>query len=202
MNKLSAIALSIVLSALISCSHKSTGGALSSTDVNEWFKKKEYLNGLKAQPHSSVNRAEFARQYKANKALWDAAFAYLKKTNLQTLAKGRYVITPDKLTVSVTEDSTKNFDKTMWESHKKWIDIQYIVRGEEKMGVAPVSEAKVTRAYDATRDVANYQAEGKYYVSTTDRFFIFFPGDAHRPNITTGKNLPDKKIVIKVLAAP
>lgn len=202
MNKLLTIALSIFLYTLISCSHKTTSGATSSGDANSWFNKKEYLNGLKAQPHSAVNKVEFARQYAANKDLWDAAFAYLKNTNLQTLAKGAYVIIPDKVKVSVTEDSTKPFEKTTWESHRKFIDIQYVVRGEEKMGVAQVSEAKVTRPYDAARDAANYDVEGKYYVSTTDRFFIFFPGDAHRPNITTGGNLPDKKIVIKVAAAP
>jgi YhcH/YjgK/YiaL family protein len=200
MNKVLGTALFIFFFALLSCQRKAAGGA-ASTDINKWFNKKEYLKGLKAQPHSSTNKAEFARQYNANKPLWDAAFAYLKNTNLQTLAKGRHIIIPDKVTVSVTEDSTRNFDKTTWESHRKWIDIQYIVRGEEKMGVAPVSQAKVTRPYDAGRDVANYEVEGKYYVSTTDRFFLFFPTDAHRPNITTGRNLPDKKIVVKLLAA-
>lgn len=202
MIKLSVISFGIFLFAFISCSHKTMSSTTSSGDVNKWFNKKEYLNGLQAQPHSSVNKEEFARQYNANKDLWDAAFAYLKNTNLQTVAKGASMIILDKVKVSVTEDSTKNFEKTTWESHRKFIDIQYIVRGEEKMGVAPITEAKVTRPYDAGRDAANYEVEGKYYVSTTDRFFIFFPGDAHRPNITTGGNLPDKKVVIKVGAAP
>jgi biofilm protein TabA len=201
MNRFFAIAVGALLLTVTSCSHKTTGGASATSNIDKWFKQKEYLNGLKAQPHESVNKVEFARQYNANKELWDAAFAYLKNTNLQTLPVGKYTIVPDKVTVSVTEDSTKNFDKTNWESHRKMVDIQYIVRGEEKMGVAPVSTAKVIRPYDEKRDAANYEVEGKYYVSTPDKFFIFFPTDAHRPNITTGGNLPDKKIVIKVLAA-
>lgn len=195
------IIISLFLFACTSCSHKTTEGTLTKTEANNWFKKKEYLNGLQAQPHPSVNKVEFARQYNANKDLWDKAFTYLKNNDLKTLPIGKYIIVADKVTVSVTDDSTKNFDKTNWESHKKFIDIQYIVRGEEKMGVAPVATAKVVKPYDEKRDVANYEAEGKYYVSTPDRFFIFFPSDAHRPNITTGSNLPDKKIVIKVLAA-
>jgi biofilm protein TabA len=201
MNRFFAIAVGALLLTVTSCSHKTTGGPSATSNIDKWFKQKEYLNGLKAQPHESVNKVEFARQYNANKELWDAAFAYLKNTNLQTLPVGKYTIVPDKVTVSVTEDSTKNFDKTNWESHRKMVDIQYIVRGEEKMGVAPVSTAKVTKPYDEKRDAANYEVEGKYYVSTPDKFFIFFPTDAHRPNITTGGNLPDKKIVIKVLAA-
>jgi biofilm protein TabA len=201
MNRFFSIAVAALLLTVTSCSHKTTGGASATSNIDKWFKQKEYLNGLKAQPHESVDKVEFARQYNANKELWDAAFAYLKNTNLQTLPVGKYTIVPDKVTVSVTEDSTKSFEKTNWESHRKMVDIQYIVRGEEKMGVAPVSTAKVIRPYDEKRDAANYEVEGKYYVSTPDKFFIFFPTDAHRPNITTGGNKPDKKIVIKVLAA-
>jgi biofilm protein TabA len=201
MNRFFSIAVAALLLTVTSCSHKTTGGASATSNIDKWFKQKEYLNGLKAQPHESVDKVEFARQYNANKELWDAAFAYLKNTNLQTLPVGKYTIVPDKVTVSVTEDSTKSFEKTNWESHRKMVDIQYIVRGEEKMGVAPVSTAKVIRPYDEKRDAANYEVEGKYYVSTPDKFFIFFPTDAHRPNITIGGNKPDKKIVIKVLAA-
>jgi biofilm protein TabA len=201
MNKLFVLAVAALLLTVASCSHKTIGSASATSNIDKWFKQKEYLNGLKAQPHESVDKVEFARQYNANKDLWDAAFAYLKNTNLQTLPVGKYTIIPDKVTVSVTEDSTKNFDKTTWESHRKMVDIQYIVRGEEKMGVAPVSTAKVIKPYDEKRDAANYEVDGKYYVSTPDKFFIFFPTDAHRPNITTGGNLRDKKIVIKVLAA-
>jgi biofilm protein TabA len=201
MNKLFVLAVAALLLTVASCSHKTIGSASATSNIDKWFKQKEYLNGLKAQPHESVDKVEFARQYNANKDLWDAAFAYLKNTNLQTLPVGKYTIIPDKVTVSVTEDSTKNFDKTTWESHRKMVDIQYIVRGEEKMGVAPVSTAKVIKPYDEKRDAANYEVDGKYFVSTPDKFFIFFPTDAHRPNITTGGNLRDKKIVIKVLAA-
>jgi biofilm protein TabA len=191
------IVIAIILVASACATSKSTGGS-----ADQWFRKKEYLNGLQLEPHASTNKAEFQRQYNANRELWDKAFEYLRTTDLNTLKKGRYTIVPDKATVSVTEDSTRNFEKTNWESHRKMIDIQYVISGEEKMGVAPVSSAKVIKPYDERRDVANYEVDGKYYVSQPGKFFIFFPIDAHRPNITTNNNLPDKKIVIKIAAAP
>ena len=197
--KIILLALTLLLLACSTTKNSGTDAAIKNSDM--WFKKKEYLNGLQLEPHQSVNKAEFERQYKSNKELWDKAFAYLKNTDLTTIKAGKYVIVPDKVTVSVTYDSTKNFDKTSWESHRKFIDIQYIISGKEKIGVSPVSAATVIKPYDEKRDVANYQAEGTYYVSEPGKFFIFFPGDAHRPNITTNNNLPDKKIVIKVLAA-
>ena len=52
--------------------------------------------------------------------------------------------------------------------------------------------------YDASKDLINYSCEGKFYIAKAGTFFLFFPNDAHRPNITSNNNKPDKKIVIKI----
>jgi len=69
------------------------------------------------------------------------------------------------------------------------------------MGKTPVAKATVTKPYDEQKDLANYSSEGIQYDVPSGSFMIFFPGDAHRPNITPGGNLPVKKIVIKVRVA-
>ena len=167
----------------------------------KWFKKKEWLNGVALTPHKSINKQEFARQYEINKAYWDKAFAFLKEHDLKTLAKGKYPIDGDNVFASVTEDPSKDFDKTNWESHRKYIDVQCVITGDEKMGKWPVAEiTTVTKPYDETKDVANYTAPGKFYTIPAGTFIIFFPTDAHRPNITPGGNKVVKKIVIKVRA--
>ena len=166
--------------------------------MNDWYQKKEWLSGLQWQPHESVNKAVLAKQYQVNKTYWDKAFAFLKNNDLNKIAKGKYPIDGDNVFASVTTDSTKNFDKTNWESHRKYIDLQYVIEGEELIGVYPVSKATVTREYDEKRESANYSADGKAYSAKPGTFFLFFPSDAHRPNITPGGNKPDKKIVIKV----
>ena len=167
----------------------------------KWFKEKEWLGGLELKPHKTVDVQEFARQYHLNKSYWDKAFAFLKNTDLNKIAKGKYPIDGENVYASVTADSSKNFDKTNWESHRKYIDIQYVINGEEKIGVYPVSKAAVAKEYDDKKDAANYSADGKLYSATPGTFFIFFPSDAHRPNITPGGNKVVKKIVIKVRAA-
>jgi biofilm protein TabA len=186
-------------SLLINLSAQST--TPTAKEAKKWFKKKAWLNGASLTPHKSINKQEFARQYQLNKAYWDKAFTFLKEQNLQTIAKGKYPIDGDNVYASVTEDPSKDFDKTNWESHRKYIDLQCIVIGEEKMGVWPVENATVTKEYDDKKDVANYTAEGKFYVGKAGTFFIFFPSDAHRPNITPGGNKVVKKIVIKVKVA-
>jgi YhcH/YjgK/YiaL family protein len=185
--------LAVVLSSVIllaGCTAtKSTGG---------WFKKGAWYNGLSLMPYADIDKAEFERQYKKNKARWDKAFAYLKDTDLETVAPGRYPLEGDSLFVSVTEGPDKPYEQTMWESHQKMIDVQYIVRGKEKIGVAPLSGATVTKPYDSARDVANYNAEGKFYVAEPGTMYIFFPTDVHRPSIKVDGYDVVKKVVVKV----
>ena len=169
--------------------------------AKKWVKKMEWKNGLKLNPHETVNDIEFAKQYHINKEYWDKAFAYLKDNDLKTLEKGRHPIDGENVFAIVTEDPSKNFDKTNWESHRKYIDLQSVIEGEEKIGVYAVLKAKVTKEYDEAKDVANYSADGKLYSAKPGTFFLFFPSDAHRPNITPGGNLVVKKIVIKIRAA-
>jgi biofilm protein TabA len=177
--------------------------AVSVSQVNKWYKKKEWLNGVALKPHKSIDQLEFYRQYNANKTYWDKAFAFLKAHDLKTLAKGKYPVDGDNVFVSVTEDPGKDFEKTNWESHRKYIDVQCIITGDEKMGKWPVAEATtITKPYDEAKDVANYTAPGKFHVVHAGSFIIFFPGEAHRPNITPGGNKVVKKIVVKVRAAP
>ncbi len=190
-----------LLSFFFFCIMEADAQTISKRQAKKWFAKKEWLGGAKLSPHQSINKQELARQYQLNKTFWDKAFAFLRDHNLDSLPKGKYVIDGDNVTASVTEDPSKDFDKTNWESHRKFIDVQCIISGEEKMGVWPVSEAMVTKEYEEKRDAANYTAAGKFYVAGPGEFFIFFPADAHRPNITPGGNKVVKKIVIKVRVA-
>ena len=169
--------------------------------AKKWFSKKEWLNGANLIPHSSINKMEFARQYHINKTYWDKAFAFLKEHDLATLAPGKYPIEGTNVFATITADPSKDFDKTQWESHRKYIDLQCIITGEERMGKYPFTRLTVTKPYDETKDVANYSGDGTIYDVPAGTFMIFFPSDAHRPNITPGGNKVVKKIVIKILAA-
>jgi len=160
------------------------------------------LTGRQFKPHKSINKTEFTKQYEANKTYWDKAFEFLKNTDLDTIAAGRYAIDGDNVYAMVTENKTKDFDSTKWESHRNYIDLQMVITGEEKIGRAAIADVIVTMPYDAGKDLINYSGDGKFYVADPNTFFLFFPGDAHRPNITTNGNTPDKKIVIKIRYAP
>jgi YhcH/YjgK/YiaL family protein len=202
MKKILVLSSLLVMVSFLGVNAQSLPDTTKSKSVTKWFRKKEWLNGAALTPHKSINEQEFARQYTINKAYWDKAFAFLKEHDLKNLAKGKYPIDGDNVFASVTEDPSKDFDKTNWESHRKYIDVQCVIIGEEKMGKWPVAVVtSITKPYDETKDVANYTAPGKFYVIPEGTFIIFFPGEAHRPNITPGGNKVVKKLVIKVRAA-
>lgn len=169
--------------------------------AKKWFKKKEYLNGLKASPHAAINKVEFAKQYHLNKVFWDKAFSYLRDTDLLTLKNGRHTIDGDNVYSIVSEAPLKDYDKTAFESHKNYIDLQYVIAGEENMGRTSVESLTVDKAYNDKADIAYYKGDGKIYTVPQNSFLLFFPGEAHRPNISPGGNKVVKKVVIKIRAA-
>lgn len=180
---------------------QSPTGEWTDNKAESWFQKKDYLNGLAATPHSSIDQVQFAQQYQLNKVLWDKAFAYLKETNLQALPNGRHTIDGDNVYAIVTEAPSKDYDKTAFESHKRYIDLQYVISGEENMAKAPLGSVTISREYNERADIAYYTGEGQVYTVPQKTFMLFFPSEAHRPNITPGGNKVVKKIVIKIKLA-
>jgi biofilm protein TabA len=170
-------------------------------DAKKWLRSKEWRQGITMKPHSSVNADEFYKQYYANQPVWDKVFTFLKTQDLEKLAPGKYPIDGDNAYATITLAPSKQFDQTNWESHKKYIDLHYVISGEEKIGVAPVSTATVIKTYDDTKDVANYTVDGTFYVASPGRFFLFFPEDAHRPSIKVNDVIQVKKLVIKIKMA-
>lgn len=190
----------VIFAAGISCYAQQPSKAVSKTVISKWVNKKEWANGLQLVLHPSVNTDSFYRAYHTNKKLWDAAFTFLKDQHLDEILPGKYPILDEQVFASVTEAPSKNKEEVKWESHKNYIDLQYIIKGKEMIGIADTSTATITKPY--TVDVINYDAEGTYYTAEPGKFFLFFPNDAHRPLIKVEGYDVVKKIVIKIQIAP
>jgi biofilm protein TabA len=166
--------------------------------AKKWLKTRQWAQGLPIGIHHSVNAVEFAKQYHAAKAWWDAAFAFIKDKDLKALPPGKYPIDGDNVYAIVTDGPEKAFEQTAWESHRKYTDLQYVISGKEKIGVEALPDAVVSKPYDEAKDGANYTAKGKFYIATPHEFFLFFPSDVHRPNIKVKGFDTAKKLVIKI----
>jgi biofilm protein TabA len=167
-------------------------------DAKRWVKSRVWANGLNLKVSKAVNANEFERQYMAETLYWDKAFKFLSDANIKNIAPGKYTIDGDNVYAIITNGPNKQFANTKWESHRNYIDLQYIIEGKEKMGVAPLESAIVTKPYDQAKDAAHYTAEGNYFIATPKEFFLFFPSDAHRPNILVAGYDTLRKVVIKI----
>jgi biofilm protein TabA len=172
---------------------------ISEKEIIKWVNKKEWANGLTLNLHPSANKDSFYVAYRRNKKLWDAAFAFLRDQDLDEIKPGKYPIVGEQVFASVTEAPSHKIEEVKWESHKNYIDLQYIIKGKELIGVADTSKATIAKPY--TVDVINYDAEGKYYTGEQGKFFLFFPNNAHRPTIKIDGYDVVKKIVIKIQTA-
>jgi len=193
-----AISFLMLFAVLYSVPSGAQEGNLSRKEVNKWYNQKGWMNGLSRKPHQSVNKQEFARQYQAGKTLWDKAFTYLRETDFSSLKPGKYPIDGENVFALVSEGATKELDKTLWEAHKNYQDIHYVISGKEKIGITPVASASISKEYDASKDIAFFTSKGKYYVSNPENFFIVFTQDAHRPGVKTEGADTVKKVVIKI----
>lgn len=185
---------------LLGCSGSQDPAKWSSKKIDQWFDKGEWLNGWTVKPDASINRKTFAISYFKNKERWDKAFKFLKENDLKSLELKRYDIDGNNLYASPSEYLSKNEEDARFEAHQKYIDIQYVASGKELIGITPMSLKKeVLVPYDATKDVEYFTVTRDVnYSATPDRFFIFFPEDAHRPGLKDGENSQVRKVVIKV----
>lgn len=193
------IAIGVAAGMLFTSTLTSAQSNKSNKEATKWVKSKVWADGLKINVYPDVDAAEFKKQYEANKTTWDKVFKFLADSaKLATLAPGKYPIDGKNAYASITYAPSKTFEASKWESHRKYIDLQYVISGEEKIGEVPVSKATVTEPYNEAKDAAHYSSDGTYYIATPKEFYLFFPADAHRPSIKVDGFDNVKKLVIKI----
>lgn len=199
-NSLSKIMVLISFIGLFGCSGSNDPATWSKKKIDKWFEKGEWLNGWNILPDATINRKELAISYFKHKEKWDKAFSFLKDNDLVNMELKRYEIDGDNLFVTVSEYMTKNEEDARYEAHKKYIDIQYIAVGKELMGIAPLSyQNEIVVPYDPAKDIMFMTVSRIVdFKATPDRFFIFFPDDAHRPGLKEGENSLVRKVVVKL----
>ncbi|WP_034640972.1 YhcH/YjgK/YiaL family protein [Chitinilyticum aquatile] len=132
------------------------------------------------------------------------ALDYLRNTDFSPMAPGRYPLEGDRLIAIVQEPQTQPWDTGMPEFHARYIDIQYLLSGEEAIGFCPANP-DLPRVTDqlAERDIAfvHPQPQESRLLLTAGMFAIFYPGELHKPCRTVAGPQAIRKVVIKIDAA-
>ncbi|MGN6248703.1 MAG: YhcH/YjgK/YiaL family protein [Ginsengibacter sp.] len=159
------------------------------------------IKGAFISPSKTINHNEFSRQYSLNNRWWNEAFGYIRTHDLEALSPGKYIIDSGNVYAIVWKGIPKEKDSVLWEAHRDFNDLQYIINGAVQMGIAPLVDVDktVTVPYAENEDIQHFRVNSgdTYYRADSTAFFIFSPLEMHRPAIQITKD-SIKKIVIKV----
>lgn len=120
---------------------------------------------------------------------------YLASTDFTNVEDGRHDLT-DYLYANIQTYQTK--EDALFEAHRDYIDIQYIISGEEKIGVTDYSSCTEAIAYDKEKDIEFLNGNGEYYPLKEGEYMILYPQDAHKPSISLNNQSTVRKVVVKV----
>lgn len=124
------------------------------------------------------------------------AFTFLRDTDLAGLADGRIDLDGERLYALVMSLDGRGQDGAKSEVHRRYIDIQVVVSGEEVMGWSPLAACRQPLPFDASKDVGFFaDAPASWVLVPAGSFALFFPEDVHAPLAGVGRV---KKVVVKV----
>ncbi|MBQ9806737.1 MAG: YhcH/YjgK/YiaL family protein [Clostridia bacterium] len=130
-----------------------------------------------------------------------AAFAFLEKATREDLPVGRYELEGSDLFAMVQEYETNPPDHVRFEGHRRYIDIQYLMRGVEVIEVTDLSVAEAEGMYSDEKDACFFKdhAEPVRAILHAGEYGVFLPHDIHKPGMALGTiPAPVKKIVVKI----
>ena len=127
------------------------------------------------------------------------AFEFIKKTDFNSIKEGKIEIDGENIFALPEKYITKNPENAAWESHRKYIDIQYMISGAENMGFVQSCYLDILEDYNQEKDVEYLNGLGDFVQVGEGEFVVFFPDDAHMPCLKIKENEEVYKVVIKIL---
>ncbi len=130
-----------------------------------------------------------------------SAFAYLAEHGQDELPTGRQIVDGDKVYVEVQAYETIEGSYDTFEGHRSYLDIQYVVEGEELIGWVSIDDVLESKPFDTEND---------YWLATAARdkvtevrlhggqLAVLYPEDMHAPRRAAGSASTVRKLVVKV----
>ena len=145
-----------------------------------------------------LDKVSNSQSYVNTHPLFAKAFEYLEEYLKNPVAPGKYEICSEDLYVVVQEYETR--EEGLLEVHNKYIDIQCMVEGIEKIYYAQRQELEAETEYDEKGDAQFLKDSDNCleFLFRAGDFAIFFPQDAHMPSMNAAGKAKAKKLVFKV----
>ena len=157
-----------------------------------------HFNGPKGQLMITDNISNHAKYAHLPPALI-RAIDYLASTDFNFVESGQYELDGRKMVSMVQRYKTKLPAQAVWESHRKYIDVQFVAGGHERFGHVELASAPpVKTPYSEEKDVIFYEPGLQTFDAPMGTFMIFYPDDVHAPGLAAG-NPPVSSEVVKIV---
>lgn len=123
---------------------------------------------------------------------------FVLSANAQTECKKYYF--SEGFYANVIDADTRPYTKEkLYETHDKFMDVQILLSGEERMYYGSVDGLSPIKEYNPEKDITFFAKEDGAYVDyKAGEGVALFPEDAHAPNCAVDKPMAIKKLVLKV----
>ena len=144
-----------------------------------------------------IDRIRNSHLYYAVNARFKQAFEYIQQIDMDAIPAGKYEIDGKNMYALVQQYNTKPGELGLWEAHRRYIDLQYVVQGAERVGYANINYLE-QGDYDPDKDFLPLHGAGDFVTLHSGNFVFLMPEDAHMPAIAIDSPAPVRKIVIKI----
>jgi len=126
-------------------------------------------------------------------------FDYIRNTDLYALPPGRHFIAGEEVFAIMEHVPARTREMARLEAHRRYIDIQLVLDGNETMGWKPLADCyNPVSEHSMEKDIGFFHdAPASWVPVPPDHFCIFFPEDAHAPLVGTGQI---RKVIFKIAA--
>ena len=134
---------------------------------------------------------------------FENVYAFVKEYFENEKADGSYELIPDKLTASIATYTTSPAEERQLEAHRRYADVQVVLKGAERIECAHISDCKVELSEEFSKggDIGFY-ADPEYVSSIAldkGTFLYLLPEDAHKPCVNAGAESAEvTKVVFKI----
>jgi len=122
--------------------------------------------------------------------------------DLASFENGRYEVDGDRAFVNISELTTSDqTEGRLWEAHRKYLDIHYILRGSERIDMAFIKDMQQHEYREASDFLPLEGTRSATVVLKEGDFLVCYPDDAHLPCLAPGAPALIKKATFKILVS-
>lgn len=141
-----------------------------------------------------TNHASYSSEPKLDKVL-----TYMAGVTADTFPEGQVKLDGDQAFVNPVCFTTKPESECLYEAHRRYADVHFIVEGVERIVVSDIDAVTVHTPYSEEKDIGFHTCdEGTVVTLHPGEFLVCYPQDAHKVAIGPDGPAPVKKLVGKV----